>query len=145
MLLVNLFLVCLAIGLGAANELKETQDNWVLDKLNDSSVYISGSKLAVNYPVRSKYPAPHFNALYQGIVANEKHKRYYWEFTCVKNCYSVGVAKKDKYFLDGHSIKGGKAGEHTCCFITFENFLFVTLVRFVTINNFCCFLQKRPR
>ena len=105
MLLVKLFLVCLAVGLSAANDLKATQDNWVLDKLNDSSVEISGSKLSVKYP-ENGYLTPHFNALYQGLVANEKNKKYVWEFTCVKNCYSVGVAKKGNYFLDGHSIKG---------------------------------------
>ena len=107
MLLVNAFFVCLAIGLGAANELKVTQDNWLLDKTNDSSVQISGSRLTANFTPIDTDPRPYFNALYLGIVANETNKRYYWEFTCVKNCYSVGVAKKDHY-LDGRSIKGGK-------------------------------------
>ena len=111
MLLVNLFLLCLAIGLGAGNELKVTQDNWVFDKLNDSSVDISGSKFAVNYTtIDYNQKLPHFHTLYQGIVANEKNKKYYWEFTCVKNCFSVGLAKKDH--LDGRSIEGGEASTY---------------------------------
>lgn len=101
-LLVNLFLVCLSISLGAAEELQVMKDNWVLDNVNGSSVEVNGAKLATSGT--GKYQK--FNALYQGIVANEKNKKYYWEFLCIKSCHSVGVAKKNNYFLDGHSIKG---------------------------------------
>lgn len=100
--LVNLFVVCFAISLGTADELKVTKDNWVLDNLNGTSFEVNGAKLTTSGT--GQYQK--FNALYQGIVASEKNKRYYWEFTCIKGCHSVGVAKKDNYFLDGHSIKG---------------------------------------
>ena len=106
MLLVNLFLVCLAISLGAAKEM--VQDNWLFREEEDSSIEISGSKLKVNNGTVG------FDALYLGIVANETNKRFYWEFTCVQSCIAVGVAKKDFYNVKySRQIYGGNAGEQT--------------------------------
>ena len=107
MILMKLFLVCLAIGLIAGNELKMRQDNWLLDKTNDSSVEISGSKLTVKHRSNGHKSGSLFNALYLGLVANGTKKRHYWEFTCVKNCKSVGFAKKDTYYSDNRTIEGG--------------------------------------
>ena len=108
MLLVDLFLVCLAIGLGAANEQKVVQGNWVFNE-KPTSFEISGSRL------NARYRSFNFNALYLGIVANETNKRFYWEFDCVQNCRSVGVAKKG-YYDSENWIHGGNASEQTRCF-----------------------------
>ena len=108
MLLVNLFLFCLAIGLGAAIE-RVVQDNWLLD--TDHNIEISGSRLTV-----FKLDRLLFNALYLGIVANETNKRFYWEFHCVQGCSSVGVAKRENNNDSEHMINGGKTSEQTRCF-----------------------------
>src|SRR4051812_41153601 len=96
-------LVCLAIGAaeGLNARHKITQDNWVLDKLKESSFEIDGSKLTVDFPYGT-----YFNALYQGIVLNEKKRKYYWEFNCIENCFRAGVAKKDRYFPNNCMIEG---------------------------------------
>ena len=104
MLLVNLFLVCLAIGLGVADKHWMEEGDWVFDQ-KPNSVEISGSRMTANFETRYQ-----FHALYRGIVTNETNKSYYWEFNCVQNCYSVGVAKDNKN-SSGRTIKGGNAGE----------------------------------
>ena len=105
-LLINLFLVCLALSPNVAKKFewkktkRLTRDNWVLDDLEDASFKINGSKLTVSGPLVA------FNALYKGIVAGEKSKRYYWEFHCIKACRSVGVAKENNYFWNSVLIRG---------------------------------------
>ena len=113
MLLVNLFFVCLAIGLGAAYEqdVVRWQGNWVLNK-KPISYEISGSRLTASF----KPDAYLLETLYLDIVANETNKRFYWEFNCVKNCDSVGVAQNYNYHSNGRQIKGGNADEQTRCF-----------------------------
>ena len=95
MLLVNLFLVCLAIGLGAANEQKVrngtwvSEKNWVFNKKPNCSIVLSGSRLSTKFQPSGIM----LNSMYKGIVANETNKWYYWEFNCVKNCFGVGITK----------------------------------------------------
>ena len=105
MLLVNLFLVCLAIGLDAVDLKRVEQGDWVFNQ-KPSSVETSGSRsnrLTAN--LTTSYV---FFAMYRNIVANETNKSYYWEFNCVQNCYSVGVLK-DTYDPSGQMGAGGNA------------------------------------
>lgn len=122
MLLVNLFVVCLTIGLGAVKaRMSEgqwvTQGDWVYNKRDDTNIKISGSRFAASFKGEYSYKEYSLNALYLGIVANETNKRFYWEFNCVLNCSSVGIAKKSSYYdyPATDEIRGGNAGEQTLC------------------------------
>jgi len=75
--------------------------DWLLNEENRADFETSGSKVTFKHqPDQSNY----YNAMYLGLTANEKNKKYYWEFTCSGRC-SVGVAKKEA-FADGYKISG---------------------------------------
>lgn len=77
-------------------------ENWLLNEDKRSEFETSGSKVTFKYqPNNSNY----YNAMYLGLVANEKNKRYYWEFDVSAGRCSVGLAQK-KAFADGFKLSG---------------------------------------
>ena len=75
--------------------------NWLLNQENRSDFEVNELKVTFKHqPNQSN----NYNAMFLGLCANKKNKRYYWEFDCSNKC-SIGVAKKDS-FADGYKITG---------------------------------------
>lgn len=76
--------------------------DWLLNGEKRSEFETSGSKVTFKYqPNCSNY----YNAMYLGLNANEKNKRYYWEFDISGGRCCVGLTPK-KSFADGYKLSG---------------------------------------
>lgn len=106
-LLVQLFLCVIAIDIGFdSKKFREKKSSkmadWLLNQEKKSDFETNGNKVTFKYePNQFTY----FNAMYLGICASERGKKYYWEFTCTEGRPSIGVTKKDA-FADGYKISG---------------------------------------
>ena len=82
--------------------------DWLLNQECQSGFQVDGSKVTFAKP-DNIHQCNYYNALYLGLCASEKNKRYYWEFTCTGRA-SIGVATKDA-FADGYKIRGKTINE----------------------------------
>jgi len=121
-LLVQLFLCVIAIDISFdSKKFREKKSSkmadWLLNQEKKSDFETNGNKVTFKYePNQFNY----FNAMYLGICANERGKKYYWEFSCTEGRPSIGVTKKDA-FADGYKISGcffnGNLSDGSCLLV----------------------------